>query len=97
MDKEDIKEKLKSPYTALAGFATALFTDPLMLLDGVVAFVASTSGLWYPVIAGLSRLGRMVDAIPAQLIQRIVLVAVVVYVAIYAARLVSAITGNTDA
>jgi len=94
MDKQSIKETLTHPVSVFTGFAATLFADPFVLVDAVLSTIASTSGLWYPLISGFSRLAAMVAWIPAGLVEDVLVAAVVVYVAIYAVRFVRALREN---
>lgn len=96
MDKESIKEKLKHPFTALAGGSAFLFADPLALLEGAFALLASTSGLWFPIISGLNRLAGMTSLIPEEAIQHVVMGAVALYVVINFLSLAGVFGGNDD-
>lgn len=97
MDIERFKEKLTHPVTALTGFAAALFTDPFVLLDALISTVASTTGLWYPLIGGISRLGSIVGWIPADLARQLLLAGLVVYISVYAARFLGALREDDNA
>lgn len=97
MDKESVKETLTHPLTVLTGFAGTLFADPFMLVDVVLSTIASTSGLWYPLISGFSRLAAMVAWIPAGFAEDVLLAGVAVYVAIYAYRFFSALRDSDNA
>lgn len=97
MDKERIKETLTHPLTALTGTATAVFADPFVLIDTLATTIASTTGLWYPLIGGISRLGGIVGWIPADLARQMLLVGLVVYITVYAARFLNALQSEDNA
>lgn len=96
VDKETLKEKLKHPFTAIAGGGAVLFADPFAMLEGLLGLVASTSGLWFPIIASLNRLAGMTSVIPAAAIEDLVIGAVVVYMVINFLKLAGVIGGNSD-
>lgn len=87
MPADELGDIVQAPITWLAA-ALSLLAGAAGMFDGLWALLASTKGLWFPIIATTATIvAPAVEAIPADLANKVLLAAAGLYVAILVVRL----------
>lgn len=92
----ELKPILTSPFTALSAVATVI-VGYLGFLDPVLSLVASTADMWFPIIAVFAtNVAPLIGWISADEAQKLLLVAALLFIAVYAGRLFDRVEERFD-